>query len=72
MATEKVKLWYMNETVRAYLFSKIPSSRQGDKTDQVWIPKSLVEHIQKWPAKQNELWPEWILTMPDWFVEKNL
>ena len=59
MAT-RVTLWYQRETDADYLYSKTPPGRE---VDQVWVPKSIVEHRSK-NANQH------IVTLPEWFVRK--
>lgn len=67
----KVKLWAVGkETNAARLYSRLPSSRRPHGTDHVWVPISLIEHVQRWPVKDGEEWPEHILTVPDWFAAK--
>ena len=66
----KVRLFYMGQdTHKARRYSKVPSSRNPEG-DTVWIPASIIEHVQKWPVKDGENWPEHILTLPDWFGDK--
>lgn len=66
--TTQVRLWLVSETEKAWLYSKVPTNTPGRKVhkkDQVWVAKSLVEHRTK---VENEH----VVTLPDWFVEKNL
>jgi hypothetical protein len=46
----------------------LPKDRAPNATG-IWIPKSMVEHISRTPAKANE-WPELSITLPEWFAEK--
>lgn len=57
--TEKRKLWFMRETDKAFQYSKTPPDRERD---QIWIPKSIVEHRTK-------IGNEHIVTLPSWFCE---
>jgi len=60
----KIRLWYITESEKAYLYSKVPpgSSRNPGPEDQIWIPKSVVEHRTK---RDNEH----EVTVEDWFGE---
>ena len=63
-----VRLWLMRETAKARLYSKVPTKSPGrnvEQSDQVWIPKSIVEHTSK-------VGDEHVVKLPDWFVEKHL
>lgn len=62
MATT-IRLWLVTETEKAWRYSKVPLDRFDDKTDCVWVPKSIVEHRTKRGAEHE-------VTLPDWFVEK--
>jgi len=67
----RVRLWFMGrETALARLYSKLPSSRNPIKADEVWLPKDRVSHTQKWPVKPGEEWPEHVLEVEDWLAEK--
>lgn len=59
--TTKIRLWFIQETEQARLYSKTPPGRDAD---EVWIPKSIIEHTSKEPSGLH------IVTLPDWFIEK--
>ena len=63
-----IRLWFIRETANARLYCKFaPHPDLGfanaDKTDMVWIPRSIVEHTSK-------VGNEHTVKLPDWFVEK--
>ena len=57
----KVRLFLIRETELARLYSKTPPGRD---LSEVWIPKSIVEHTSKNTNGEH------IVTLPDWFLEK--
>lgn len=66
----KIRLWLLRETETARLYSRLPKDRRdrlkiGDKSDQIWIPRSVVEHQTKFADGERHL------TLPNWFAEKN-
>lgn len=71
-----VTLWFIRESAsgQARLFSRVPSSAKVDGVDDnVWLPRSLIEHASKDPVKPGEDWPAHTMTIPDWIgVQKGL
>lgn len=65
MSTSQRTLWFVSETALARLYTKIPPERHPTKKDELWVPRSIVEHTSKMAGGVH------ILTLPDWFVEKN-
>lgn len=59
----KIRLWFIRQTDKARLYSKVPPERNPGKEDQVWIPLSVLEHVTK-RGNEHEV------TMADWFGEK--
>lgn len=59
----RIRLWFVRETERARLYTKIPPDRNPEKTDYVWIPRSVAEHTTK-RGDEHEV------ELPDWFIEK--
>lgn len=57
------QLYFIRETPLARLYSKLPPERNPGKEDQIWIPRSIVEHTTKMPHAH-------IVTLPEWFVVK--
>jgi hypothetical protein len=51
----------------ARLYFKLPKER-AQVEDGVWIPRSIIEHTSRLNAANQD---EHILTLPNWFVEKN-
>lgn len=67
MSTGQRTLWFVRETEKARLYTKIPPERRPTKEDEIWVPRSIVEHTSKMANGMH------ILTLPDWFLEeKNL
>lgn len=65
MSTTKVRLWFREETELARKYSKVPPERVHEyPVSKIWIPKSIIEHTSKEPSGLH------IVTLPDWFVEK--
>ena len=58
-----ITFWLIRETEAARLYSKVRPDRNPTKEDQIWIPKSIVEHTSKAGFEHT-------VTLPDWFVEK--
>jgi len=61
----KIRLWFIRETNLARLYSQLPPNRNPGVEDQVWIPRSVVEHTSKEPSGLH------IVTVADWFADKN-
>jgi len=65
-----VRLWETEtKSELAIKFSKLPPEKKPEKSDFVWVPKSIIEHITRMPAGQAG-WKECGVTLPDWFVTK--
>lgn len=64
------KLWFVRQTESARLYSKLPRSRNPERSDEVWIPISQIEHTTRHPS-QGEEWPVHIVKIPDWLAEKH-
>jgi len=60
----KVRLWLIRETDKARLYSRLPPERHPTEDDQVWIPRSVVNHTSKEPSGLHEV------TVEDWFAER--
>lgn len=67
METIKLRLWEMVWTEKAIKFSTTPSTKPTG--DQVWLSRSLIEHITRRPAIEGS-WPECEVTIPEWLAEK--
>jgi len=59
----KITLWLIRETDKARLYSKVRPDRNPTQVDEIWIPRSIVEHTSKVDLEHT-------VTLPDWFVEK--
>ena len=63
----KIRLWFIRETDLARLYSKVPIGQPGrtpEPSDELWVPRSIVEHTTK-RGNEHEL------DLPDWFIEKS-
>ncbi len=58
----KIRLWFIRETADARLYSKVPPERNPGEDDQLWIPRSVIEHTSKRGAEHT-------VELPDWFIE---
>ena len=61
--TVTIRLWYVRETNAAYLYTTAPPDRHPGEMEELWIPKSIVEHR----SKRGD---EHIVKLPDWWVRK--
>lgn len=61
--SERHRLWFIRETEKAYLYTKVPPDRMRQRDDEIWIPKSQVEHRSKQPNGLHEI------TIPTWLAE---
>lgn len=59
----KTRLWFIRETEKACLYSKLPPERNPNPEDHIWIPRSVIEHRLK-------LGNEHHLTITDWFADE--
>ena len=58
-----ITLWLIRETAAARLYSRVRPDRHPTKEDEIWILRSIVEHISKCGNEHN-------VKLPDWFIEK--
>jgi len=65
----RVRLWFVRETEKARLYCRIPMSWHPGPEDEIWVPRSVVNHTTKRPAKDGER-PEHEIEMEDWFGEE--
>jgi hypothetical protein len=64
--TIKVRVWQVDSTEKAYLFSTTPKlHRAGIKS---WVPRSQIEHVSRRVSQPNE-WQECVITIPLWLAE---
>lgn len=59
----KLRYWFIRETEKARLYSTTNPKVSGRDVNEVWIPKSVIEHT----SKRGD---EHTIDLPDWFVEK--
>lgn len=59
----QVTLWFLRETDKARLYSKLPPERHPTKDDEIWVPRSVVEHTSKTGNCH-------IVTVQDWFADR--
>lgn len=69
--TTIIRLWAIRSTEKARLYCRrqIDTSKPGWRSpevdkDCIWVPLSIIEHVTRLGA-------EHMVTLPDWFVEKN-
>ena len=60
----KTRLWFLRETPLARLYSKLPLDKPREKSDEIWIPRSVIEHVTKFGNEHH-------LTITDWWADKN-
>lgn len=58
-----VRLWFVRETPAARLYVTVPPERHPTDLDEVWVPKSVVEHTTK-RGNAHEV------TLPEWWAQK--
>jgi hypothetical protein len=54
-------LWFIRETDKARLYSKLPPERNPIEGDFVWIPMSIIEHVSKHGDEHDVKLPEWFI-----------
>lgn len=57
-----MRLWFIRQTEKARLYSKVPSERNPNEEDKIWIPLSVIEHTTKRGNEHD-------IKLPDWFIE---
>lgn len=57
-------LWYVRESEKAFLYTRIPPERRPTKADEIWIPKSIVEGRTKTGNTH-------VVRLPSWFYDQN-
>jgi len=60
-------MWFLRETPLARKYSRLPPDKFPMPEDMLWMPRSIIEHTSKLNAANPD---EHILTLPNWFVEK--
>lgn len=65
--TTTLRLWQVAITEKAICVSKTPKDRDPEC---VWLPRSMIEHITRFPQKEPDGWPEIHVKMQEWFAEK--
>lgn len=60
----KIRLWFIRETEKARLYSRLPPERHPATEDRLWIPRSVVTHTSKEPSGLH------IVDVEDWWAEK--
>lgn len=67
MSTTTIRLWFIRQTEKARLYSKVPTQPPHDfisEDDKLWIPLSIIEHTTKRGVEHE-------VKLPDWFIEKS-
>lgn len=67
MSASRVRLWLIRKTEKAYLFQT--AFRPGGR--EVWVPRSIVEHISWESERKDQPFREAEVTLPEWFISKN-
>jgi hypothetical protein len=67
--TTTIRLWQVGGTEKAYCFSKLPKNKAEGNYAGIWIPRSMIERITRFPAGVGE-WQEVHVTVQEWFAEK--
>lgn len=60
-----VSLWLIRETDKARLYYKLPPERHPGKEDEVWLPKSQIEHTTKFTTGEHQV------KIPAWLADKH-
>ena len=58
-----IRLWYVRESSAAVLYTTVPPERHPGELEEVWVPKSIIEHRTKRDR-------EHLVTLPCWFIER--
>lgn len=64
-----IKLWLVSSTDAAYLLTQFPKSEDPIGRRGVWVPRSMIERITKWPAGLNEF-QKCEIDIPEWLAVK--
>lgn len=56
-------MWLVRETEKARLYCK-HGRPNSEPSDEIWIPRSIVEHTSKMGNQH-------IVELPDWWIEKS-
>ena len=57
-------MWLIRETDAARLYSKVRPDRFPSREDELWVPKSIIEHTTKRRDEHD-------VKLPEWFCAKN-
>ncbi len=74
MNTTKCRLWFVSETEKARRYCRLPMSRHPgndlpDNPNYIWVPKSVMEHVTKYPPAEGDR-PIHVVEVADWFADK--
>jgi hypothetical protein len=59
-----MRLWFIRETEKARLYSKTDPTNPHRESDQIWVPKSIIEHTTKRGNDHD-------VKLPSWFCDAN-
>lgn len=62
MSATTIRLWFIRDTIKARLYSKVPMERNPKPDDYLWVPFSIIEHTTK-RGNEHEV------KLPDWFIQ---
>ena len=57
-----MKLYFIRETDKARLYSTTDTSDPHREVNELWVPKSIIEHTTKRGNEHD-------VKLPDWFIE---
>jgi hypothetical protein len=71
----RLRLWFVRESNAARRYCKLPKTRNPGSDihgneNYVWIPRSLISHVQQRPSRDGVEWPEHDVQVDDWFAER--
>lgn len=69
-ASEKVRLYFVQQSGSGKAYQFYDAAKRGAGKKHVWIPKSLIDHISKFPKGESHDYAEWELTVPAWVTEE--
>lgn len=68
--TVRVVCYEVATTDKALCLSRLPRSRITGSPKGTWIPKSMIEHITRYPPEPQENWRKIEITVEEWMAEK--
>jgi hypothetical protein len=66
-----INLWFVRETPAAVLYNRLPDGRYPEPEDQVWVPKSVIIQVDRFPKEPHEVHARHEVHLHEAFVDEH-